>query len=102
LVYAYAAEFAVFFGRVYTVNRGIYVGLELQLGNLQAIGEELHNRFVSIRYKSGGLMLKVFPFRLFTEKKFGRASFISNLKETFYVGAGMLGVINNYAKEDIY
>lgn len=99
---ANTSGFAVYLAGDYTVTRGIDVGLELQLGTLQAIGEELDNRFVTNRYQAGGLMLKVFPFRLFTEKKFQKASFVSSLKESFYVGAGMLGVINNYAKEDIY
>lgn len=99
---ANTSGFAFYLAGDYTVTRGVDVGLELQLGTLKAIGEELDNRFVTNRYQAGGVMVKVFPFRLFTEKKFQKASFVSSLKESFYVGAGMLGVINNYAKQDIY
>lgn len=94
--------FAFYLAGDYTLLRGVDVGVEAQLGTLKAIGEDLDKRFVSNSYKAGGLMIKVFPFRLFSKNKFRAVSFVGNMRESFYVGAGVMGVINNYARSDIY
>lgn len=89
--------FAGYLAGDYTVIRGIDVGIEGQLGSLQAVGEDISdNREVTNNFKGLGVMVKVFPFRLLTEKKFNRMSFADNLKESLYVGVGVLGIVNSY------
>src|SRR5690606_13063083 len=91
--------FAFYVAGDYTLTRGIDVGLEGQLGSLKA-NEYVGDRYVINNYQGLGLMVKVFPFKLITEKQYRPTSFLNNMKESFYIGAGILGIVNNYT--DIY
>lgn len=88
--------FAFYVAGDYTLTRGIDVGLEGQLGSLKANEDVGDLRFVVNNYQGLGLMVKVFPFKLFNEKQYRPTSFLNNMKESFYIGAGILGIVNNY------
>src|SRR5690606_12922456 len=94
--------FAFYVAGDYTLTRGIDVGLEAQLGSLKANGARTDPRYVVNNYQAGGIMVKVFPFRLLTEKRFRPTSFGNTMKESFYVGAGILGIVNNFNPNNIH
>lgn len=93
--------FAFYVAGDYTLTRGIDVGLEGQLGSLKA-NEDVGDRYVINNYQGLGLMVKVFPFKLFNEKQYRPKSFLNNMKESFYVGAGILGIVNNFNPNNIH
>lgn len=88
--------FASYVAGDYTLTRGVDVGIEGQLGSLKAHGVDDDLRYVTNNYQGLGVMVKVFPFKLFSEKQFRPTSFVNRMKESFYVGAGILGIVNNY------
>jgi hypothetical protein len=80
----------------YTVIHGLDVGLEGQFGTLEATGDITDDREVKNKYLAGGIMIKAFPFKLFSKNHYTQSGFGKILKESLYVGVGLLGIVNNY------
>lgn len=80
----------------YTIMKGIDLGLEGQFGTLEAIGDITDSREVKNKYRGGGIVATIYPFKLVSEKQYTSPSFGKTLKESFYIGVGILGIVNNY------
>lgn len=80
----------------YQIKRGLYAGIEGQFGSLEAVASIIDAREVKNNYLAGGLILTFHPFEFFSSGSSSQESVIGVLKNSFYVGVGILGVMNNY------
>ncbi|MBL1408580.1 hypothetical protein [Sphingobacterium faecale] len=90
---------AVFVKGDYQIKRGLYVGVEGQFGVLEAMEDNIlstSNRYVKNNYMGGGLMLTFHPFEFFSSAAKSGQSTLDILGKSFYVGVGVLGIMNNY------
>ncbi len=85
----------------YQIKRGLYAGLEGQFGTLEAMSSLMDDRFTKNNYMAGGLMFTFHPFEFFSSGGGFRHSALDVLKNSFYVGVGILGIMNNY-KDNVF
>lgn len=85
----------------YNFYKGLYVGLEGQIGRLSVTGNN-DPRFVRNNYLAGSLHLTVYPYRMFvTERELLTKSSVHQfILHGLYVGVGIGGILNRY--EDVY
>lgn len=84
----------------YQIKRGLYAGIEGQFGSLEADAPFPDDRYTKNNYLAGGVMLTFHPFEFFSSAGSFQESAVDVLKNSFYVGVGILGIMNNY--KDIY
>ncbi|GHE41727.1 hypothetical protein [Sphingobacterium griseoflavum] len=96
----------------YKLYKGLYAGVEAQLGILNAYGrnydqvdipvdyEQRDPRFVKNYYYSGSLNLTIFPGLFFVDERqeFRKPALGTLVGRGLYVGFGVGGVVNNYDK----
>lgn len=85
----------------YQIKRGLYAGIEGQFGSLDAVAEFPDYREVKNNYLAAGLMITFHPFEFFSSGESFKESALDVMKNSFYVGVGLLGIMNNY-KESVY
>ncbi|ERJ59770.1 hypothetical protein [Sphingobacterium paucimobilis] len=95
---------ALFIKGDYQIKRGLYAGVEGQFGILEAMEDNIlanSNRYAKNSYMAGGLMVTFHPFEFFALGNGFQTSALDVLKNSFYVGVGVLGIMNNY-KDDVF
>lgn len=80
----------------YQISRGLYVGLEGQFGSLEVMSTLKDPREVTNNYLAGGIMLTFHPFEFLLSRSVTRPSVGNMLMDAFYVGVGVMGIMNNY------
>ena len=91
----------VLLGRVdYQLSKGVYFGLEGQLGTLRAQSQD-SSKAVKNNYLSAGVNLTLHPFELLVSDYFSN-EFLQDGLNAFYIGGGMKAVRNKYSIDDSY
>lgn len=80
----------------YQIKRGLYAGIEGQYGTLEAVASMTDPREVKNNYLAGGIMVTFHPFEFFSLRQPSRQSIGRVIMDSFYLGVGVLGIINNY------
>lgn len=80
----------------YQIKRGLYAGIEGQFGSLEAVSNLVDLREVENNYLAGGIMVTFHPFEFFSKRAASRQSVGYLLMDGFYLGVGVLGIVNNY------
>lgn len=84
----------------YQIKRGLYAGIEAQYGSLKAVSSFLDPREVTNNYLAGGINITFHPFEFFVARNASSQSLTHVIMDSFYVGVGILGILNNY--KDVY
>lgn len=91
---------AMVFKLDYSVYKGVYLGVEGQFGSIKANNSELDRRSLDNNYQAAGFFVTVHPFELLfdsSNKNYAtRNSFTTRLKNSVYVGVGILGLRTQY------
>ncbi|WP_164108111.1 MULTISPECIES: hypothetical protein [Sphingobacterium] len=80
----------------YQIKRGLYAGIEGQYGSLEATPSILDRREITNNYLAGGINITFHPFEFFIARNASSQSLTHVIMDAFYVGVGVLGIINNY------
>ena len=93
---------AGFLGFDYQLIKGLYIGVEGQMGALeQQWRNNTDPRRVRNEYLALGGLVTIHPVEVFSaNKRAFRSDFSQNIIESFFISVGTYGVINNY--ENIY
>jgi hypothetical protein len=87
----------------YKLLTGLHIGIEGQLGSLEAISSIVDERYVTNNYYSGGIFVTAYPYDLIVNSKPSyNYSFKNRLLSGIYVGLGVSGIRNSYKEGDIY
>jgi len=87
----------------YKLLKGLHIGVEGQIGSLEAVPSIVDERYVTNNYYSGGVFLTAYPYDILANSK---SSYNYSLKDRLlsglYVGLGISGLRNSYKEGDIY
>lgn len=81
----------------YSIFKGIYLGVEGQFGSIKANNSQADPRWLSHNYQAAGVFVTMHPFEVFFDDTRNKShavrnSFTNRLKNSVYVGLGILGI----------